>query len=432
MRRFVLQSLALFVVLALCGGVAVAERLAKLEWPAWRGPNRDGKSTETGWLKEWPDDGPPLAWKTDGLGIGFSSISIQADRIYTMGEEGGVEYVIALLIDGGKRLWATRVGDGAENGGYRGPRCTPTADGNRLYALGSRGDLVCLNAATGKELWRKNLKSDFDGKMMSGWGYSESPLVDGDKLICTPGGQQATLIALDKNSGDVIWRGAVPEIGSAGRDGAGYSSPVVSEAAGVRQYVQLLGRGVVGVDAETGKFLWGYNRIAGRVANIPTPIVQGDYVFCTTGYNDGGSVLLKIIHKGAELNAEEVWYKGANEFRNHHGGLVLVDDHLYGGHGQNQGFPTAIELTSGEMPWGRQRPPAGGSAAVTYADGMLYFRYQDGTMALVAADPSEYRLISTFKIPDVSKPSWPHPVILNGKLYLREQEMLYCYDLSER
>jgi outer membrane protein assembly factor BamB len=265
--------------------------------------------------------------------------------------------------------------------------------------------------------------------MMSGWGYSESPLVDGNKLVCTPGGKDAAIVALDKQTGRLLWKTSLPDVGSRGRDGAGYSSIVISEACGIRQYVQMMGRGTISVAADNGRFLWGYNRIANDTANITAPIVTGDYVFCTTSYGTG-SALLRLTPTGDKkgIQANEVYFLEGDQFQNHHGGLVLLDGYIYGGHGQNQGFPTCIELKTGKILW-KQRGPGGGSAAVTYADGNLYFRYEDGVMALIQATPKALNVESTFKLPTHDGPSWPYPVIAGGMLYLRHGDSLLCYDL---
>ncbi|MDZ4818701.1 MAG: PQQ-binding-like beta-propeller repeat protein [Planctomycetota bacterium] len=401
------------------------------DWPEWRGPMRDGKSIETGLLTEWPADGPELIWKADGIGEGFSSVSLQNGKIYTVGNtDDKTMSVTALRAADGEKIWTAPVAEAYFHGNGDGPRSTPTLDGNLLYLITPQGDVVCLKTSDGKEVWRRSLIKDFGGQMMSKWGYSESPLVDGERLLCTPGGRDATIVALSKRNGKEIWRSAVPDIGSAGKDGAAYSSIVQSNACGVPQYVQLLGRGVVGVDAKTGKFLWGYNRIAGGVANVPDPVVDGDHVFATTGYNDGGCATIKLVKDGKEIKVEELKYRPANEFRNHHGGVVLVDGHLYFGNGQNQGFPTCLEFLTLEPTWGKERGAGSGSAAVAYADGQLYFRYQNGVMALIPADPKEYKLTSSFKIPDSSKPSWPHPVIVGGRLYIREQDQLLVYRIK--
>ena len=272
------------------------------DWPQFHGPGRDSICRERGLLSRWPEGGPRLLGSIKGLGRGLASVSIAGGRIFTMGDrpvEGGKEaqFVIACDLENHRPLWATRVGPAFETG----PRCTPTVDGDLLYALGTEGDLVCLRAATGAVCWQKNLATDFGGRMMSGWKYSESPLVDGDRLICTPGAADAMLVALDKRTGNTIWKAAVPKLGDKGADGAAYSSVVVAEIAGLRQYVQLIGRGAVGVDAQTGRFLWGYHRVANNVANITAPVVRGNYVFVTTAYNTG-SALLEIKRDGESFH----------------------------------------------------------------------------------------------------------------------------------
>ena len=398
-------------------------------WPQWRGPDRTGISPDTGLLDQW-DGAPPLVWKASGLGIGFSSISLVDGRIFTMGDRDGRMAVIGLSADDGEMLWSTPIGPVWSPNNYAGPRCTPTVDGDRVYAIGSHGDLVCLDAATGKLRWQKNFKDDFGGKMMSGWGYSESPLVDGEKLVCTPGAPDAAIVALDKLTGEVIWQAETPDLGENGRDGAGYSSIVISHGGGVKQYVQLMGRGLVSVTADDGRFLWNYNRIANKTANIPTPIIKDDLVFASTGYGTGAA-LLKLAPSGEGVQAEEVYFLPAKTLQNHHGGMILLGDYLYGGHGHGKGFPVCFELATGKPMWEKQRGPGSGSAAVACADGKLYFRYQNGTVALINATPDAYELRGSFEIPEVEQPSWPHPVIIGGRMYLREQDALYCYDVEK-
>jgi outer membrane protein assembly factor BamB len=398
------------------------------EWPQWRGPNRDGLSRDTGLLSSWGPSGPPLAWKANGLGVGFSSVAVAGGRIYTMGDRGGVQSIVALGQADGRAVWSARVGPTWDDQ-MGGPRGTPTVDGDAVYAVGTEGDLVCVEAASGRERWRKSLPRDFGGRMMSMWKFSESPLVDGDRVVVTPGGPAAYMVALDKRTGRELWRTPAPPSGPRGREGAGYSSVVVSSGGGVRQYVQLGGRGLLGVRASDGKLLWSYNRVANDVANIPTPIVKDDLVFASTGYQ-AGSVLLRLVASAGSVEAREVYFLEARTLQNHHGGLVLVGDHVYGGHGHNRGFPIAVELATGKVAWGGDIRNAGsGSAAVTYADGHLYFRYQNGIVMLIEATPAAYREKGSFTIPNVSQPSWPHPVITGGKLYLREQDTLYVYDV---
>jgi outer membrane protein assembly factor BamB len=427
MPRIPLFTGGLFSLVALSAALFAADiDRSSADWPQWRGPHRDGVAEEKGLLQQWAPEGPPLAWKTSGLGEGYASVAIADGKIVTMGKRKNAVFVIARDASNGDELWATPV----ESSGGDAPSSTPTVDGDRVYAVGARGDLVCLKAADGKKVWHKSFVKDFGGSVPT-WKFCESPLVDGDKLVCTPGGAKATMVALDKKTGKPIWKCAVP--GGAG-SGSGYSSIVVSEAAGVRQYVQLMGAGTgcIGVAAKDGKFLWNYQRVSNGTASIPTPIAHGDYVFCSSGYGTG-SALLKLSRAGSGVKAEEVYFLGPSQLQNHHGGLVLVGDYVYGGQGHDNGLPICVELKTGNIIWGgRERGPGSGSAAVVSADGQLYFRYQNGLVALIAASPDGYKLNGTFKIPEVPRESWTHPVVAGGKLYLREQDNLFVYDVRAR
>ncbi len=392
------------------------------DWNQWRGPLRDGIAREENLLRSW-DAAPPIAWQAKNLGKGFSSVSLADGRLFTMGERRGGAELIALDLATGEELWATKVGGGEPNG-------TPTVDGDLVYAIGRDGDLLCAETATGREVWRKNFAKDFGGFMMSGWGYSESPLIDGDKLLCTPGGNNKVIVALDKKTGRELWAAKLPaDVGNKGKDGAGYSSIVVSNAGGVKQYVQLVGRGIISVAAESGQTLWTYNAIANTTANIPTPIVDGDYVFCSTGYGTGAALL--EVARGAR-GVREVYFLESKTLQNHHGGMILLDGHIYCGHNHNKGLPICLEMKTGRVVWGPERGAGDGSAAVTLADGKLYFRYENGVMALIDATTDGYQLDGQFKIATVNGKSWPHPVISNGKLYLRDQADLHCYDISNK
>lgn len=415
----------------LCGSFHAEEALpAGSDWPQWRGPKRDGICTETGLLQEWPKGGPKLIWnsklinKGKGIGTGYSSIAIANGRIFTMGDRGKEGLVFALDEETGKELWATRISVGKGDG----PRCTPTVDGDRLYALSRQGNLVCLETATGKTLWERDYKRDFGGAMMSGWEYSESPLVDGDKLICTPGGNDAALVALNKLTGEVIWKAPIPN-----SSGSGYASIVIAEVGGIRQYITLLGpqRGLVGVDASNGKFLWNYRKIGNGTANIPTAIVRGNLVFTSTGYGAGAALLQLVPDGQGGVEAKELYFKRGNQLQNHHGGTILLGDYLYGGHGHNQGQPFCLHLKTGQFAWGPENSPGNGSAAVVYADGHFIFRYQDGLVALVEANPKEFRIKGQFMVQKAGgAPHWPHPVVAHGRLYLRCPDQLLCYDLK--
>jgi outer membrane protein assembly factor BamB len=426
MRKLLFAALAasLLPLLALRGA-----DVKHSEWPQWRGPERTAICPETGLLKEWPKDGPKLLWdskKVNGgqsVGTGFSSMSITQGKIFTMGDrksDGG--YVFCLDAGTGKELWKTKVGQAQGDG----PRCTPTVDGDRVYSVTRQGNLACLKVSDGSIIWQKEFKKDFAGKMMSGWDYSESPLVDGDKLVCTPGGKEAVLIALNKMTGETIWK-CQPPVDS----GAGYASIVVATVGGVRQYITLLGPqlGLVGVDANTGKFLWNYKKVANGTANIPTALVKDDFVFTSTGYGKGAA-LLQLIPKENGTDVKEIYFLEGNKLQNHHGGMIMLGDYIYGGHGHNAGLPFCLEWKTGKFAWEPQRGPGGGSAAVLYADGHLYFRYESGTMALVEANPKAYTLKSSFKVP-IAGNGWPHPVIHDGKLYLRGSDQVLCYDIKQ-
>ena len=401
--------------------VAVAQGI---DWPQWRGPDRTGVSPETGLLKAWPQDGPTLAWEAGGIGEGYSSVSIAAGRIFTMGDSEGSSHVYALNKSDGSALWSLHVGK--SGGNYAGTRCTPTVDGDFVYALGQFGDLVCIEAASGRERWRKSLPADFGGKV-GGWNYCESPLIDGEKLIIAPGGPDATVVALNKQSGEVIWKTALP-----GRDRAEYSSFVITQAAGIKQYVGLLSGGTVGIAADDGRFLWQYERLGRNTANIPTPIVFDDYVFTTAGYGKGGA-LLKLSASGSTVEAQEVYYN--SKLKNKHGGVVKVGNYIYGDL-DSSGKPWCADVMTGEVKWSMSRSSnseGNGSACVTFADGRLYVRFQNSIMALVDGSPDgEYTEVGSFKIPDDMSHSWAHPVVCDGRLYLRGKGKLLCYDIADQ
>ena len=397
------------------------------DWPQWRGPERNGKSSETGIITSWEQRKPKLLWMGEGMGAGYASISLVGARIYTTGNLADGQGVVAVDAASGKVLWSKVLTDKTPKHGFEGARCTPTVDGDRLYVTTSNGSIACLST-DGELVWQKDFEKEWGGRMMSGWGFAESVLVDGDIAVCTPGGAEAMMVALDKKSGREIWKCKVPDLGEGGKDGAGYGSVVISNGAGVKQYVQMTGRGVIGVRAADGKFLWGYNRVANKTANIPDAVVSGDHVFCATGYGTG-SALLKLVKSGDGVNAEEVYFLDGNTVQNHHGGMILDDGYIYLGHKHNGGDPVCLEMKTGEVKWHCKEPVGKKSACVTYADGHLIYRYQSGELALVEATPQAYRLKGTFKPDYQEKESWSHPVISGGRLYLREQDKLMCYEL---
>jgi outer membrane protein assembly factor BamB len=402
-------------------------KIPDTDWPKFRGPHGDGVSSTSGLLKEWPQGGPPLVWKSEPIGSGFSSVSMAGKRIFTMGDEKGSSWVYALDRATGKKEWSARVGK--SGGNNAGTRCTPTVDGDLVFGIGQFGDLVCLEAASGREKWRKSFVNDFGGKA-GGWNYTESPLVDGDKLVCTPGGQKkAAMVALDKKSGDVIWESDFGET-------AGYASMVISEAGGVRQYVQLLSGGVAGVAARDGKLLWRFHDkdgtktyFAHNTANIPNPVVLGDYIFAGAGYGTGAG-LLKLAASGSGVKEEWIYFK--QNLRSRHGGYVVLGDYVYAD-SDDSGRPFCANWRTGEIQWKRDGNYEGsGSVSITYADGRLYMHYDNGYVALVEANPKMYKEYGGFKIPNSTSQSWSHPVIVGGNLYLREKDVLWCYDVRAK
>ncbi len=396
------------------------------DWPGFRGPNRNDISEEKGLLKKWPDEGPKLAWKCEGIGIGFSSVAVVGKRVFTIGDRKDSSFVFCIDRDSGEKLWSTKLGQ--PGGNYAGTRCTPSVDSESVYALGQFGDLVCLNVADGSERWRKNLKMDFKGSE-GGWNYTESPLVDGEKLMVTPGGSEASMLALDKKTGEVIWKGVVAK----GGDSAGYSSMVAAVIGKKKQYIQLMANGLVSFDAENGKMLWRYgaggDRFGGNTANIPTPIVKGNQVFATAGYGRGGA-LLTITNSGGSFQVKENYFESS--LNNRHGGVVLVGDKLFGDVDQN-GELWCADFKTGKVKWKSNKKTEGrGSISLTYADGRLYLRYDNGWVSLIDPTATSYKEVSAFKVPNGNSQCWAHPVVADGKLFIREKDILWCYDVKAR
>lgn len=412
---------AAFLMAASVGTCAAACGAEPGQWLQWRGPDRAGKCVEEGLRFRWDQQPPKLAWSASGMGSGYASLTIADGVGYTTGNVGGKQAVIAVDLAKGEVLWSRPVTDSVPKHGYKGSRCTPTIDGPRLFVVSSDGRLTCLSRRNGAIAWSHDFASS-GGRMMSGWGFSESPLVDGDRVIATPGAPGAALAAWDAKSGRLLWKAAAP-----GNPAAAYASMVVSNAGGVRQYVQLMGSGLISVSAKDGRFLWRYDRIANGTANIPTPLVQGDFVFTSTGYGTG-SALLKVKRGGRGV--QEVYFLKARTFENHHGGLIAHEGHVYAGHKHNEGYPICVRVSDGEVVWGGdQRGVGRGSAAVLQVGDVLIFRYQSGHVAAIRATPTKYELLGSF-MPDYQEGnSWAHPVVVDGKLYLREQDKLMCYDL---
>jgi len=398
------------------------------DWPQWRGPNRDGISKETGLLTEWPKDGPKLLWQVKDLGGGYATPSVAVGRIFLMSSKGvDEESVKALDVKDGSTIWSARigkVGNPNQQPNYPAARSTPTVDGAMVYCLGSDGDLACLDAQNGKVQWQKGLRTDFGGKPGI-WAYAESPLIDGDVLVCTPGGADATVVALDKKSGNVVWKCAVP-----GGDAAGYASVVVTDAGGVKQYVAYTAGGLVGVDAKTGKFLWRYDKTKGPMGmSILTPVAHEGLIYSgSAGRGGGGGGAVRLTADGGAVTAEQVYFD--TKLPTAIGGAVLAGDYLYGSGGQTL---LCADFKTGQIKWSDRSAAPG---ALCYADGRLYLHGESGVVALVEATPDAYRERGRFTPPNPPQrlngmeKAWAYPVIANGKLYVRDTDSLWCYDIS--
>ena len=408
---------ALLLTVGLVGSVGAAD------WAQWRGPNRDGMSKETGLLKEWPKDGPKLVWQANDVGTGYGAVAVARDRVYLIANKGDEESVTALNAKDGKPVWSTplgKVGNPKQRPSYPCARSTPTVDGDKLYALGSDGDLACLDAVTGKAVWTKSLRKDFAG-MPGQWAYAESPLVDGDTLVVTPGGSEATLAALNKKTGETIWKAPVP-----GGDPAGYASVVITDAAGVKQYVQFLSKGVVGVDAKTGKFLWRFNGTTGNT-NIPTPVAADGLVYTSQGRPGGGGAV-KLVSTGGEVKAEKVYQE--RDLPSSIGGQVLINGNLYG---TTPNALECVEFTTGKPKWTEKSV---GASSVIFADGRLYLHGENGQIVMAEASPEKYVEKGRFTPPGRPKAvnngekAWAYPALADGKLYVREHGAVWCYDVK--
>jgi outer membrane protein assembly factor BamB len=414
MRHTRFALLASVTVIGLFGLTTSVSNLALDDWPQWRGVNRDGKSAETGLLKSWPQGGPPRVWQASGAGEGYSSFSVAGGRLYTLGARGTTEYVMAFDEATGKKVWEVAHGRRFSNDRGDGPRGTPTVDGSQLYAYGASGDLSALDAATGKTLWKVNVLQQFGGGNIV-WGLSESPLVLRDRIIVNAGGRNASIVALSKKDGSVLWRSQSDE--------AGYSSGILHEVGGIPQAVFFTAERALGIDTRDGRLLWSYDRVSNRTANIATPIARGNRVFVSSDYGTGAA-LLELTASGNTLNAKEVYF--TREMRNHHASSVLIGDHLYG---FSSAILTAMRFDTGEVAW---RDRSVGKGSVIFADDRLYLYSETGVVGLAEANPAGYREHGRFEIRSGSLPTWSHPVVANGKLYLRDQDNIYAYNVRAK
>ncbi len=380
-------------------------------WPGWRGPNRDGKSLDSGLLDQWPEGGPKLAWQAKGIGQGFASVAVSDGSIYITGDVDGKFALTAFDLEG-KQQWQMPI-DAAWTKSHPGARSTPTVDGELLYILSGNGLLACVEAGSGKPRWSRRA-AEFDGKP-GGWGYAESVLIHGDLAVFKPGGRKC-IVALNKKSGEPVWTSTGFEAGPE------YSSCIAIEHENRTMIVTGTNQGIVAVDPENGRMLWANPFSAGNVANCPTPAFADGYVFWANGYRKGGLCLL-LEARGKQVTAERAW--NTDDMDCHHGGYIIHEGHIYGNH--RKGF-VCLDLKTGEKKWEEE---AVGKGSLCFADGMLYlFGEEDGAAALATCSPEGAEIRGTFRV-DGEGPSWAHPVVTGGRLYLRYSDNLYCYDVRK-
>ena len=412
-----LAGYSLALSLLLVGGLKADD------WTQWRGPNRADISSETAVLKEWPEGGPKQLWMNTDSGLGYGGIAVVEGVLYTVGARGDSEYVIAVDANTGEEKWRAEMGPLLNNGWGDGPRSTPTVDGNFIYAMGAQGYVVCISKE-GEKKWTRQL-SEF-GAEEPRWGFAESPLVDVDKVVVSPGGTESSIVALNKIDGEVIWKSENLTDGDKETKDH-YSSIVIAKPNGQKQYVQLMEQTVVGLDPETGKTLWTHPW-EGSVAVIPTPVVRDNYVYITSGYG-AGSMLLEI---GDDNSVKEVYRNKV--MKNHHGGVILVGDFLYG-FSDGAGW-MCQDFMSGESMW--ETDEFLGKGCLTCVDGMfLALDEKSGEVVMFEASDVRWKEHGRFQLGPLSEKRsrrggiWTHPVVSGGKLYLKDQENLFCYDISE-
>ncbi len=409
--RILMLALPLVVAASVSRPATAAE--ASPEWPQFHGPRRDNRSTETGLLKRWPDGGPKRLWTASGIGYGFSTVAVADALLYTTGNIGK-DTVITALDLAGKTLWQARNGPAWQRE-VPGTRSTPTIDSGRLYHENADGDVACLDAKTGRNIWSVNILRTFNGRNIR-WGLAESLLVDGDRVVCVPGGEAVSMAALNKTTGKTVWtcRGA--------GDKPGYASPVLIDYKGLRQIVTMMSASIVGVHADTGKLLWRHDHKAYADETVSTPVFHEGLIAVAT-LGPGAARCLRLIVRGQTASVQEVWHTGVLD--NHHGGILALDGYIYGT--KVRSTWVCLDFATGNVMY---KAEGVGKGSLTYADGMFYTYSERGLMGLVKATPKSHDLLSQFQIPKGGKgPAWAHPVVCGGRLYLRHGDFLYCYDI---
>ena len=413
--------------------VIAGNELKAQDWAQWRGKNRDGVSKETGLNLDWTASKPALKWVYRESGFGYSAPVVVGTTLYCQGGSNGKDFAFALDVNTGKVKWKQELGEEYVDKPNRGngPRGSVTVDGDKLYLIRGGGQIHCLSAADGKMIWQKDFKTDFGGKLMSDWGFSESPLIDGNLVVCTPGGASGTLAALDKNKGTVVWRS------KEWTDDAGYCSAIVVEAGGIRQYVQQSNKGVAGISAKDGKLLWKVENAAYRTAVIPTPVFNDNMVYVTNGYT-GGCMGIRLTKEGDGIKAEKIYAE--KDISNQHGGVVLINGYIYGYSEKPSDSWVCQNMESGDIAWSKNYKEAGigKGSVVGIGDRLILFDMVTGKTAVAAASPDGWQEFGSFEIPErikddpsMNKEVWTHPVVANGNLYLRDHDLLFCFDLKK-
>ena len=407
----------------LVGFLLFASNTSAAEWPMFHGADGNNRSAETGLLASWPETGPKLLWKIDGIGektSGYSGVTIQNGRLFTSGSRDGRSLVFCFDLSG-KKLWESDNGP-VWTGSYPGSRSTPTVDGALVYDLSSMGELVCLRAETGEKIWRRNVLEDFEGENII-WAISESVRIDGNQLYCSPGGAKASFVALDKRTGETIW--TTPSL----QEKTSYSCPVIVEQDGWRMIVTMYAKGMFGVDTATGNLLFTFPHEQRYDVNCMRPIYHDGHLFITNPVHPSGSgaVKLKLSLLDGKVSFDEIWRH--KRLDNSHDSLMLLDGFLYGtSYSYRDGVFMCVDWKTGES---RYEARDVGKGSLTWAEGLLYFLSEHGEVLLIRPNPEKYDVICRFTLPEGGEgATLAHPVVCGKRLYLRHGTLLYCYDLA--
>ncbi len=411
------------VVLVFLGVLLAAGACYGDDWPQFRGPNRDGKSAETGLMKVWPEGGPSFLWSVEGLGIGFSSVAVAKGFVYTTGMIDGEGFLFAYDLAGNLK-WKESYGP-EWTGSYKGTRTTPTVDGNRVYVFSGTGVMVCFEARTGRKIWEVNTLEKFEGKNIR-WGMSGSPLIDGDKVYCTPGGKKGVIVALDKMTGGTVWvTTGLDELSA-------YSSPILIERGGNRLLINMIQKSVICVNSNTGELIWQEPYVTPSDTGGVTPIYKDGAVYVTSAIErefTRGGVMFELSADGTSVS--EKW--NDQTLDTGHGGVVLVDGYLYGStfDGIPKGDWVCLDWDSGKVMY--KEIWNGNKGSIIYADGMLYcYDENTGDVALVKASPTDFEIVSSFRVIQGAGQHWAHPAISDGRLYIRHGDVLMAYSIKSK